>query len=100
MPATIGFLAGIGITSVKVYPHPSISIIVTGNELQAPGQPLEKGQVYESNSYSLQAALKQLHIKEIKIYKAEDKLEKVKQVLTEALQQSDIVFLNRGSKCW
>jgi molybdopterin molybdotransferase len=64
--------------------------------LQAPGQPLEKGQVYESNSYSLQAALKQLHIKEIKIYKAEDKLEKVKQVLKEALKQSDIVFLTGG----
>jgi len=96
MPATIGFLAGIGITNVKVYPNPSISIIVTGNELLAPGQPLEKGQVYESNSYSLQAALKQLHIKEIKIHKAEDKLEKVKQVLTEALQQSDIVFLTGG----
>ena len=96
MPAAIGFLAGIGITDVMVYPHPSISIIVTGNELQTPGQPLEKGQVYESNSYSLQAALKQLHIQEIKIYKAEDKLEKVKQVLKDALQQSDIIFLTGG----
>ena len=46
MPAAIGFLAGIGITEVLVYPHPSVSIIVTGNELQAPGQPLMRGQVY------------------------------------------------------
>jgi molybdopterin molybdotransferase len=36
-PAGIGFLAGIGINDVKIYPNPSISIIVTGNELQQPG---------------------------------------------------------------
>lgn len=95
-PAAIGFLAGIGATGVLVYPYPSVSIIVTGNELQTPGQPLLHGQVYESNSYSLQAALKQMHIQKVKVYKAEDKLETVKQVLEEALQQSDIVFLTGG----
>ena len=96
MPAAIGFLAGIGITEVLVYPYPSVSIIVTGNELQEPGQPLLHGQVYESNSYSLQAALKQLHINEVKICRAEDTLEKVKQVLKEALQQSNVIFLTGG----
>jgi len=40
-PAAIGFLAGIGITEVKVYPNPSVSIIITGKELQQPGKPLE-----------------------------------------------------------
>jgi len=96
MPAAIGFLAGIGITEVLVYPFPSISIIVTGNELQTPGQSLLQGQVYESNSFSLQAALKQLHIQEVKVYKAEDELETVKRVLNEALDQSDVVFLTGG----
>jgi molybdopterin molybdotransferase len=96
MPAAIGFLAGIGVTEVLVYPLPVVSIIVTGNELQTPGQPLQQGQVYEANSFSLQAALKQMHIQEVKVYKAEDKLETVKQVLEEALQQSDIVFLTGG----
>jgi molybdopterin molybdotransferase len=89
-------LAGIGVTEVLVYPLPVVSIIFTGNELQTPGQPLQQGQVYESNSFSLQAALKQMHIQEVKVYKAEDKLETVKQVLEEALQQSDIVFLTGG----
>lgn len=96
MPAAIGFLAGIGITEVLIYPHPSISIIVTGNELQAPGIPLQPGQIYESNSFSLQAALKQMHFYEVKVYKVEDKLEKVTQVLNEALQQSDVIFLTGG----
>ena len=96
MPAAIGFLAGIGVTEVLVYPYPVISIIVTGNELQTPGMPLQAGQIYESNSFLLRAALKQLDITEVKVYKAEDTLETVKRVLNEALQKSDIVFLTGG----
>ena len=67
MPAAIGFLAGIGVTEVLVYPYPVVSIIVTGNELQSPGQPLQPGQIYESNSFLLRAALRQLHITEVKV---------------------------------
>ncbi|MGV3594186.1 MAG: molybdopterin molybdotransferase MoeA, partial [Sediminibacterium sp.] len=44
-PAAIGFLAGIGVTEVMVYPSPVVTIIITGNELQTPGQPLQYGQV-------------------------------------------------------
>ncbi len=96
VPADIGLLAGIGVSDVLVYPTPSIGIIVTGNELQSPGQTLQRGQVYESNSYLLQAALKQLHITAVKIYKAEDELKIVTKILNEALEQHDIVFLTGG----
>ena len=96
MPAAIGFVAGIGIDEVLVYPPPVISIIVTGNELQQPSQPLQQGQVYESNSFSMQAALKQMHITGVKVYKAEDKMETVMQVLKDALDKSDVVFLTGG----
>jgi molybdopterin molybdotransferase len=94
--AAVGFLAGVGIADVFVYAYPLVSIIITGNELQMPGQPLMHGQVYDSNSFSLQAALKQLYISEIKVYRVKDELEKVKQILHEALQQSDVVFLTGG----
>ncbi len=96
MPATVGFLAGIGVTDVWVYPYPSISIIVTGNELVTPGEPLLRGKVYESNSYSLRAALKQLGIIDVNVYRAEDTLETVKQVMADALNRSDVVFLTGG----
>src|SRR6202034_1941701 len=69
-PAAIGFLAGIGVTTVTVYPKPVITIIVTGNELQEPGVALKAGQVYESNSLMLTAILQQLHITTIKVLKA------------------------------
>jgi molybdopterin molybdotransferase len=95
-PAAIGFLAGIGITEVKAYPNPSISIIITGNELQQPGQPLQYGQVYESNSFALNALLKQLSFENVQVLYAADKPEIVIQILQKALQQSDVVLLTGG----
>jgi molybdopterin molybdotransferase len=94
--AAIGFLAGIGITKVQVYPKPMVSIIVTGKELQQPGQPLQHGQVYESNSATLTAALEQLYISHIKIFWADDDLAILKQVLQDALNESDVVLLTGG----
>ena len=95
-PAAVGFLAGIGIPDVKVYPDPVISIIVTGNELQQPGKPLQHGQVYESNSFALKAGLQQLHIHHTEVYYATDKPEIVTGTLEMALQQSDMVLLTGG----
>ncbi len=95
-PAAIGFLAGIGITAVKVFPYPSISIIITGKELQQAGNPLQYGQVYESNSFTLSSALQQLHIESIKIFRADDDLQILTGILQEALQQADVVLLTGG----
>lgn len=95
-PATIGFLAGIGIDKVLVYPRPKVSIIVTGNELQKPGIPLEYGQVYESNSYTLSAALNEQHINNISIVQAPDQLDQLTSALNNALSASDIVLMTGG----
>jgi molybdopterin molybdotransferase len=95
-PAAIGFLAGIGTANVRVYPNPSISLIITGNELQQPGRRLEHGQVYESNSFALKAILKQLQIEDVQISYAIDKQEIVTSSLQKALQQSDVVLLTGG----
>ena len=95
-PAAIGFLAGIGIAFVDVYPMPRISIIVTGKELQQPGLQLNFGQVYESNSYSLSAALKLEGITQVKIFEADDELGILTSVLQTALKDSDVVLLTGG----
>ncbi|MEJ7912473.1 MAG: molybdopterin molybdenumtransferase MoeA, partial [Chitinophagaceae bacterium] len=73
-PAAIGFLAGLGETTAWVYPMPSVSIIVTGKELQSPGQPLSAGGVYESNSFSLRAALQQAGITDTRTAQSDDDL--------------------------
>ena len=95
-PAAIGFLAGIGVTKVQVYPAPLVTVIVTGNELQSPGTPLLRGQVYESNSFSLRAALYQAGVTEVKIMQAPDDRQVLKALLDQALVQSDAVLLTGG----
>ena len=95
-PAALGYLAGIGISEVEVIPHPRITLIITGSELQQPGRPLEFGQVYESNSLTLAAALKEFHFEELMIRSTGDDLEAVTRELSEALEQSDLVMLSGG----
>jgi molybdopterin molybdotransferase len=95
-PAAIGFLAGMGITAVKVYPLPKVSIIVTGNELQTPGEPLAYGQVYEANSFTLLAALKSIGITPLGLYRSGDNLEQLTEILFNALEESDVVLMTGG----
>lgn len=95
-PATIGFLANIGIAEVLVSPRPKAGILVTGNELQDVGSPLQYGQVYESNSYTIQAAFSQLHIKDVKFESAPDDLQVLAAKLKALLASSDIILMIGG----
>jgi molybdopterin molybdotransferase len=95
-PAAIGFLAGIGIAEVAVHAAPFITIILTGNELQAPGTPLQYGQVYESNSFTLRTALQQMQITGVSVLEVEDDLAKLQQTIADALAVSDLVLLTGG----
>jgi molybdopterin molybdotransferase len=95
-PAALGFLAGIGIAEVSVIPAPRVRIIITGNELCAPGEPLAYGQVFESNSIALCAALRQMQIEDVQVFKVADDPEKVQSVLSLALGDADMVLLTGG----
>ena len=95
-PAALGFLAAIGVAKAFVYPTPVVSIIITGNELQSPGKELLFGQVYESNSVSLAAALRQAGIDNINLIYAEDEPEVVTSILEKTLTKSDLILLTGG----
>lgn len=92
----IGYLAMLGLTEVKVTAFPKVSIIVTGNELCRPGDPLQPGQVYESNSAMLVAALESLHFPTPQVYQVEDDLHSLSSVLTKAVAEADVVILTGG----
>lgn len=94
--ASIGFLAGMGISSVKVYPKPRVALLVTGNELQMPSKPLEYGQVYDSNSLTLKACLSQLHINDVEIFSCGDDLFQLQSILEKALQTADLILMTGG----
>jgi len=95
-PGAIGFLAGVGISEVKVYPNPTITIIVTGNEFQKQGNPLQYGQVYESNSFALSAVMKQINLHSVQVQRVRDDLKSLINVMQQALQNSDVVLLTGG----
>ncbi|OWY16782.1 molybdopterin molybdenumtransferase MoeA [Sphingobacteriales bacterium UPWRP_1] len=92
----VGFLAMIGRQQVLVQPPPRIAILVTGKELATPGQPLLPGQVYDCNSYSLQAALKNMHLPAPTLHKLPDDLAQITVCLTQTLPLCDIVLLTGG----
>lgn len=94
--AAIGFLAGLGFTSVTVYKKPKIGIVVTGNELEKPGNPLVYGKIYESNGIMLQAALLDAFYDDFTLYEVNDDFENTKNQLKEALSTNDIVIVSGG----
>jgi molybdopterin molybdotransferase len=94
--AAIGYLAGIGCTEVSVYAPPSVSLILTGNELVKPGSNLEFGQVFESNSYQLKSVLKQCGIKKTESFRVLDDPLEVEKTLASAISKTDIVILVGG----
>lgn len=60
--ATLGFLASLGLTKIPVIQKPKVILMATGSELVSRGKTLEKGQIYESNSVALLAALQEISI--------------------------------------
>lgn len=95
-PGAIGFLATIGEAGARVYPAPKVSIIVTGKEIQPPGTNLLHGQVYECNSFTLHAALRQLNVEEVSIDHADDEPLLIQQKIAEHLTTADVVLITGG----
>lgn len=92
----IGLLASIGISTVKVYRPLRVAILNTGDELIAPGQTLSPGQIYESNSFTLDALLKNLGMQTQKLGIVKDDLAATQQALLKAAEESDCIISSGG----
>lgn len=96
-PEKIGLLASVGIRKVKVFKKPKVYIITTGDELIYPGEKLEKGKIYESNSFYLYAKLKSEGCEVIGYTHVKDDKEKIREELLKSLEIADIVILTGGT---
>lgn len=95
-PMHIALLASTGNELIQVVRRPRVTILSTGDELVSPGLPLKPGQIYNSNSPMLAAAVKEAGgIAEIS-RPAEDSVGQ----LTSALQSaatSDLIVTSGGA---
>jgi molybdopterin molybdotransferase len=95
-PASVSFLASLGIGSVNVYARPKVRIIVTGNELVPPGVPLKDGKIYESNSAGLIAALKVAGIKPLSVEVIDDQESAIMHAINRS-SDANILILTGGA---
>lgn len=95
-PYDLGLIASVGIAKVKVYAPITVAILSTGNELAEPGQPLNPGQIYNSNRYLLQGMLRQLNINFIDMGIIPDTAEATEIALAQAADKCDVILTTGG----
>jgi molybdopterin molybdotransferase len=96
-PVEIGVLASLGYSYVKVYKDPTVSLVITGDELIDIDNDLEKGKIRNSNEYSLKALIKNLGLEVLSMGIIPDNKDILKEKIEYALQNSDIVISSGGA---
>lgn len=96
-PQDVAALAAIGITRVKVYKKPIVSIISTGDEIIPPDSPIRPGKVRDVNSFNLAGLIAISGGVAVKKGILRDVYEEIFRVLKESLSESDIVIITGGS---
>src|SRR6516225_5347938 len=94
-PAQIALLGATGHGSVLVRGAPRVAVIATGNELSEPGSPLVPGQIWESNSYMLAAAVRQAGGSATR-YRAGDDPETILALIRDLSAQADLLITSGG----
>lgn len=95
-PAEIGLLAAVGLAQAPVYCRPRVAILSTGDELREPGEPLLPGQIYDSNRFSLAAAVEQAGGVATPMGIAIDSPDALRQALIQALSNHDVLLTSGG----
>jgi molybdopterin molybdotransferase len=95
-PGLIGILASQGFVQVPVTRKPRVAILATGDELVNPGTDLLPGQIPNSNSYALAAAVVEAGGLAIDYSPVADDLDAVNQALHRAAADADIILSSGG----
>lgn len=92
----IAILAAAQCTQISVYRRPRVAILSTGSELVEPDQPLQPGQIVDSNQYALAALVTQVGAQPICMGIVPDDPESLQVAITQAVAQADIVLSSGG----
>ncbi len=94
-PWEIGVLATLGWASVPVIRRPRVAILGTGDEVIDVDEPLKPGKIRNSNSYLLEAAVRQAGAEPQRLGVARDTVESLREKFTEAIR-SDLIITSGG----
>ncbi|MEU9016976.1 gephyrin-like molybdotransferase Glp [Actinomadura sp. NPDC048394] len=92
----IGMAAAVGRSHVVVRPKPRVVVVSTGDELQEPGTQLAPGQIWESNSYMLTAAVVEAGGMGFRQATVHDEPAKVMEMLEDQLVRADAIITSGG----
>lgn len=94
--AQIALLASLGMADVPTARPPRVGILTTGSELVDPGAPLAPGQIYDSNSYSLAAQLRETGAAAVRLGHVADNAGATATAIADGLIKCDVLILSGG----
>lgn len=92
----LAVLAAAQCAQVKVYRRPRVAILSTGSELVSIDQPLQPGQIVDSNQYALAALVAQAGAKPLLLGRVPDQAEALKTAIQRAIASADMVLSSGG----
>jgi len=93
----VGLLAALGCEAVTVFKKPVVSIISTGDEIVAVGQPLPLGKIRDVNAYTLAGFVADAGGEPVRLGIVKDDFDRMLNLCRQALSQSDMVLISGGS---
>lgn len=94
---SIALLASQGLNEIEVWDKPRISIVTTGSELSRPGDTLQHGKIYDSNSTMLQALVRTRIGVEARVTYCTDDPIQTQDTLAKLAESADIVVVSGGA---
>jgi putative molybdopterin biosynthesis protein len=92
-----GVLAAIGVAHVNVWRKPIVAILSTGDEIIAPGDPMQPAKVYDSNAQVLADAVREQGGEPRRLGITHDDVVALRERLHHAFGFADIVLLSGGT---
>jgi len=95
-PQALGLAATVGAARLQVARRPHVALFSTGDELVMPGDPLKPGAIYNSNRFTLRAAIQALGCDCTDLGIVPDQLEATRAALRQAAQGNDLIVTSGG----